>query len=288
MKGLPLNRIAPGMIGLLTVPVVFIAGVMPLPLSAISLPPGLLVVITLAGAAAWIAKGGSTGWVGYGLGLAVGMLGGLFVLASFAASMTLENWLVSAPVFRVNLALTVILITAAAAIGYAAGALVTRRFARPNPGARPARLAVTIPVVAMMAVALGYPLIVPGRALLGADAPTVTLTISSDGRLGIEPIEFRAGPAIWEIKSQFDRPISLVMVAVQTDADVARLKAGDQQGFTFGRFADAQPGQQSRNRFDSESARYAIYFVDGGEGEAQPPGPIPPERLVTVDVLPYT
>ena len=164
-------RIMPGIIGLLTVPVLAVAGVLPLPLGSISLPPGLLVLVGLAGIAAWIAKGSSAGWLGYGLGLAAGTLGALFVVASFASSMTVENWLVSADVFRVNLALTVILVTVAAAIGYAAGALITRRL-QPDPAARPALLAITLPLVAMAAVALGYPLIVPERALLTADAPT--------------------------------------------------------------------------------------------------------------------
>lgn len=280
-------RIMPGIIGLLTVPVLAVASVLPLPLGSISLSPGLLVLVGLAGIAAWIAKGSSAGWLGYGLGLAAGTLGALFVVASFASSMTLENWLVSADVFRVNLALTVILLTAAAAIGYAAGALITRRL-RPDPGARPALLAITLPVVAMAAVALGYPLIVPERALLSADVPTVALTVSADGRLTIEPTEFRAGPAIWEIKSAFDRPLLLVMVAVQTDADVERLQTGDTQGFGFGSFAEARPGPGSRIRIDTEPARYVIYLQEGGEGQTDPEvlAPIPPERLVIVDIRP--
>lgn len=278
-------RIMPGIIGLLTVPV--LAGVVPLPLGSISLPPGLLVVVALAGNAAWIARGSSAGWLGYGLGLATGTLGALFVIASFASSMTVENWLVSADVFRVNLALTVVLITTAAAIGYVAGALITRRL-RPDPGARPAFLAITLPVVAMAAVALGYPLIVPERALLSADAPTVTLTVRADGRLTIEPTQFRAGPAIWKIKSEYARPLLLVMVAVQTDADVERLQSGDTQGFGFMVFAEARPGPGSRSRFDTEPARYAIYLQEGGEGQTDTGvlAPIPPERLVIVDVRP--
>lgn len=281
-------RILPGIIGLLTVPVLGVAGVMPLPLGSIGLPPGLLLVVALAGIAAWIARGGAVGWLAYGLGLASGTLGGLLVIAAFASSMTVDNWLVSADVFRVNLAMTVVLITAAAAIGYGAGALITRRLARPDPGARPALLAIALPVVAMAAVAVGYPMIVPERALLSADAPTVRLTVDADGRLTIEPTEFRAGSAIWEITSAFDRPLSLVMVAVQTDADVERLKTGDTQGFTFGYFADAQPGQGSRSRFDTATDRYAIYLEEGGEGRTDTGvlAPIPSERLVIVDVRP--
>jgi hypothetical protein len=245
-------------------------------------------VVALAGIAAWIARGSSAGWLGYGLGLATGTLAALVVFASFASSMTVQSWLVVADVFRVNLALTVTLITAAAAIGYVGGTLVTRRLTRPAFGARPALLATALPAVAMAAVALGYPLIVPERALLSADAPTVTLTVSADGRLNIDPTEFRAGPATWMIHSEFDRPLSVVMVAVQTDADVERLRAGDAEGFTFGYFAEAQPGTGSRSRFDTEPARYAIYVVEGGEGETDIGvlAPIPHGRLVVVDVRP--
>lgn len=279
-------RTIPGIIGLLTVPLLAVAGVVPLPLGSISVPPGIILVVALAGIAAWIARGSSAGWLGFGLGLAIGTLAGLFVIATFASSMTVANWLISADVFRVNLALTVVLITAAAAIGYGAGALVTRRLARPHPGARPALVAIALPVVAMAAIALGYPVIVPERALLGADAPTIALTVRADGRLTIEPTEFRAGPAIWEITSEFERPLSLVMVAVQTDADVERLRSGDAQGFTFGYFAEAPPGPESRSRFDTEPARYAIYFEEGGEGQADSGvlTPIPSERLVIVEV----
>lgn len=280
------SRIVPGIIGLLTIPVLGVAGFVSLPMGWIGLPPGLLAVVAVAAVAAWIAGGSSAGWLAYGLGLAGGTLGGLFVIAAFASSMTVENWLVSAEVFRVNLALTVVLITSAAAIGYVAGALMIRRMARPHARARSARLAIALPVVAMAAVALGYPMFVPERALLTADAPTITLAVSADGRLTIEPTEFRAGPAIWEIESTFDRPLTLVMVAVQTDADLERLKTGDVQGFEFGYFAEALPGAGSRTRFDTEAARYAIYFEEGGEGQAQPGDPIPPERLVIVDVRP--
>ncbi len=267
----------------------------PIPLPSFSLPPGLLLVVALAGIAAWTARGSSTGWLGYGLGLAIGTLGALFAIASFTSSMSIivENWLVTADMFRINLALTVVLITAAAAIGYVAGALITRRLARPDPGARSSFLAIALPVVAMAAVGLGYPLIVPERALLGADTPNVTLTVDSGGRVTIEPMEFRAGQAIWEITSAFDRPLYFVMVAVQTDADLQGLISGDQQGFTFVQFADAQPGQTSRSLFNVEPARYAIYAEDGGEGAegggkypGESPDPIPPERLVIVDVRP--
>jgi hypothetical protein len=129
-------RVTPGIIGLLTVPVLAVAGLVPLPLGSISLPPGLLLVVALAGIAAWIARGSSAGWLGYGLGLATGTLAALVVFASFASAMTVENWLLSADTFRVNLALTVVLITAAATVGYLAGALITRRFARIAPASR--------------------------------------------------------------------------------------------------------------------------------------------------------
>jgi hypothetical protein len=279
-------RIVPGIIGLLTIPVLGVAGIVPLPMGWISLPSGLLAVVAVAAVAAWIDGASSDGWLAYGLGLASGTLGGLFVIAAFASSLTMDNWLISAEEFRRNLALTVVLITAAAAIGYVAGARMTRRFARPHPRTRPGLLATALPVVAMGAVALGYPMIVPERALLKADAPTVTLAVSASGRLTIEPTEFRAGPAIWEIESTFDGPLTLVMVAIRTDADLERLKTGDPQGFEFRYFAEALPGPGSRTRFDTETAHYAIYFEEGGEGQAQPAGPIPPERLVIVDVRP--
>jgi hypothetical protein len=112
--------------------------------------------------------------------------------------------------------------------------------------------------------------------------------VSADGRLTIEPTEFRAGPAIWRIHNEFDRPLAVVMVAVETDADVERLKAGDAQGFTFGYFAEAQPGPGSRSRVDTEPARYAIYVVEGGEGQTDTGAlaPIPSDRLMVVDVRP--
>ncbi len=288
--------ILPGIIGLLTVPVLAAQQVLPIPLPSFGLPPGLLLVIAPAGIAAWIASGSSAGWLGFGLGLAAGTLGTLVAIASFTGSMSMivENWLVSRDAFRMNLALTVVLITAAACIGYATGALVTRRLARPKAAARPAVMAISLPVISMVGVALGYPLIVPERALLAADAATVMVAVSADGRLTIQPAQFPAGQAIWEITSEFDRPLSLVMVPVRDDADVERLKGGDQQGFEFHVLAEALPGPGSRLKLETQPARYAIYAVDGGEagdgGAIDPdtpdPIPIPPERLVIVDVQP--
>jgi hypothetical protein len=288
--------ILPGVIGLLTVPVLAAQQVLPIPLPSLSLPPGLLLVIAPAGIAAWIASGSSAGWLGFGLGLAAGTLGTLVAIASFTGSMSMivENWLVSRDAFRVNLVFTIVLITAAGCIGYATGALVTRRLARPISDGRPSLTAMCLPVVLMMGVAVGYPFILPERALLAADAPTVMVTVSADGRLTIQPAQFRAGQAIWEITSEFDRPLSLLMVPVQDDADVERLKTGDQQGFEFHGLAEALPGPGTRLKLETEPARYAIYAVVGGEGgeggEIDPdnpdPIPIPPERLVIVDVQP--
>ncbi len=110
--------------------------------------------------------------------------------------------------YRLNLALTVVLITASRSHWLRAGALMARRLARPYAGRGPVLLAIALPVVAMVAVALGYPMIVPERAK--ADAPTVTLAASAYGRLTIEPTEFRAGSAIWEIESTFHRRLTLV------------------------------------------------------------------------------
>jgi len=280
------RAIASGVIGLLTVPVVAITGLAPLPFGSTHLPPGILVVVALADIAAWTARGSSAGWLRYGLGLAFGTLGALSAFAAFASSMTVESWLISADVFRVQLAKTVVAITTAGGIGYVAGALSTRGLPRAVPGARGPLVAIALPVVAMAAVALGYPLIVPERALLPADAPTVTLTVRADGRLTIEPAEFRAGPAIWKINNELDRPLSVIMVAVLTDGDLERLRSGDAQGFAFDVFVAAQPGSGFRSRFDTEPARYAIFFQEGGEGQAEHFGPIPPARLVIVDVRP--
>jgi hypothetical protein len=288
--------ILPGLIGLLTVPVAAAQRLVPIPLPSVTVPPGLLLVLTLAGIAALIARGSSYGWLGYGLGLAVGTASTLFAIASFTGSMSIivENWLVSREVFRVHLALTVVLITTAAATGYATGALVRRRGARREADAPPALLAVALPVVAMVAVALGYPVIVPERALLADDAPTISIMVGADGRLTIDPTEFRAGQAIWEISSEFDRPLALSIVAIATGADLERLKAGAQQGFTFHELALALPGPGSHLKLETDPARYAIYAVEGGEGrdgvidpdDPPSPLPIPPERLVVVDVLP--
>jgi hypothetical protein len=284
--------ILPGVIGLLTVPVLAAQQVLPIPLPSLSLPPGLLLVIAPAGIAAWIAGGSSAGWLGFGLGLAAGTLGTLVAIASFTGSMSMivENWLVSRDAFRVNLVFTIVLITAAACIGYATGTLVTRRLARPTTAARLAPTAMGLPIILMVGVALGYPNIVPERALLAAGAPTVMVAVSADGRLTIQPARFRSGQAIWEIKSEFDRPLSLVMVPVVENADVERLKTGDQQGFEFHVLAEAVPGPETRLKLETEPARYAIYAEGGEGGEIDPdnpdPIPIPPERLVIVDVQP--
>jgi hypothetical protein len=286
-----------GITGLLTVPVLAAQQLLPIPLPWLSVPSSIFLVVALAGIAALIARGRATGWLGYGIGLAAGTLGTLVAIASFTGSMSaiVENWLVSRDVFAINLAFTIALITAAAAIGYATGALVTQRMAGPTPGARRTLLVISLPVVAMAGIALGYPLIVPEPALLAADAPSVTVTVSADGRLEIEPTEFRAGQAIWEIASEFDRPLALVMVAVQDDADLERLIAGDRQGFTFEYAAEAVPGPGSRLKLETPPARYAIYVEEGGEagedGVIDPrnppdPIPIPPKRLVIVAVQP--
>jgi hypothetical protein len=280
--------IAPGIIGLLTIPGLAIAGVLPIPVASLSVPPGLGAVVALAAAAAWIGKGSTTGWLGYGLGLALGTLGGIVVIGLVATATTVEGWLVSAEVFRVNLAFTVVLIIAAAGIGYLVGALINRRSAGTDAGDRSALWRIALPVLAMVMVGLGSPAIVPERALLPADASTITVTVSADGRLTIEPSQFRAGPAIWQIASELDRLVQLVMVPVGTDADVEEVRSGAVQGATFGYFATVQSRSTSRARFDTAPARYVIFFEDeGGIGGAEP-RPILPERLVIVVARPYS
>jgi hypothetical protein len=278
-------RMVPGVIGLLTVPVLAITGVLPIPPASLGLSPGLVVVVALAAIAAWIARGDDRGWLGYGLGLALGTLAGILVSGLFAASITVEGWLVGADEFRVNLAFTIILITAAAAIGYLAGAILARRLAHAAGAARPSVWLIALPFLAMAAVGLGSPVLLPERALLPAGASTVTLVISAEGRLAIEPVEFRAGPATWTITNRLDRRLCLVMVPVASDADVEDVRSGAVQGATFGCFAMAQPGSAARARFDTAAARYVIFFeIEGGDGGAAPGGLVPPERLVVVTV----
>jgi hypothetical protein len=270
-------------------------GALPIP-GAVDQPPWVAIAVLAVIGCASAAFGGFSlrGWLVLVGGVLLGMAVSVLVAASLADTYTFTDWFVSRDGWVGALSLSLLEIIAAAGAGYVVGGLtIARRRAGP---ARPvtARSVATIAAAAigslLAAPALAFGLsatVVHDDLLAPLNQDMADISVLEDGSLHVSPGVLRAGPNWYMFSNASDRHVSLVLVPVDDDADVERLLAGDQQGFTFNFVTDAAAGQEpTLGRIQLEPGRFAIYsspLAANEEGGVPSSEPIDPASLVVID-----
>lgn len=289
--------VAATVVAFLSVPIMALGGLLPLP-GRWDQPPlgGIATGVLLGVAFGVLLRSHVRGW----LALAIGVLAGVTLSVAFQSSLAqaylIEEWLMTRQEWVIGLIATLLELLAAVAIGYfLVGTFATTRAERgiATSASRLAAVAGPFAVVPLLALVFSAAL-VPGHALLPTDRDVLKIKVLADGSLSITPTTLPAGYTLYTISNASDRYLGVTMVQIEDETDVDRLLAGDQRGFAFMGFGEAPAGAVDvLGRLELQPGQYAVYVepplsgMDEGtpEGPQSPPGePLERRHVVVITV----